>query len=431
MKTKTILLYIIAFIFSKQLAAQNSDDVLNLLIKKGVVSQNDADSIRADNAIKAQEVKPKPKGRVWGQVFTDVIYKDHADSAKRGTGGNLQYAGQSKDSSALDFRRIYLGFDYDFNEKFSTEILLAHESGSTDALSGGNRALYIRAANLRWKNIYPNADLVIGQTNSPTFSLTTDKIWGYRSVERSISDLRKLGTSNDVGILLQGKFNTLGTYGYNLMVGNGTGAKPETDKFKKLYGELYGKFWKDRIFIDAYADYERSSLVARYHQSKTTFKLTLAYQTSIFTTGIEAVEQIQENASRYTQPKEGGTTIGTIKDTTAAIPFGISYFVRADVIKNKLSAFLRYDSYNPDKNFNSKNYYASAVYDGKSTGSILQTFITGGIDYSPSANIHIIPNVWYNAYQGRNDAYQKIKSGSDLTKDYDLVYRVTVSYLFR
>ena len=57
-KTLLILLSIIAYNFA---SAQSSDDVLNLLIQKGLVKQNDADSIRADYAIKQQEAKEKQK----------------------------------------------------------------------------------------------------------------------------------------------------------------------------------------------------------------------------------------------------------------------------------------------------------------------------------------------------------------------------------
>ncbi len=432
MKTKKILLYIIAFIFSGQLIAQSTDDVLNILIKKGVVSQTDADSLRADYAIKAQSAKFKASGKVWGQVFSDVIYKDHRDSAGRGTGGNLQYAGMSKDSSAMDLRRVYLGYDYTITDRFVVELLLAQESssaGTTDLLTGGNRGLYIRLANLRWKNIYKNADLVIGQVNTPTWSLT-NKVWGYRSVERSITDQRKLGSSNDVGLLLQGTFNKDANYGYNFMVGNGTAAKPEIDKFKKIYGELYGYFWNKKIFVDLYGDYERSALIPRFHQSKTTYKLNVAYQSSRITAGVEAVVQKQQNAVGYTEPKSGATTIGTVKDTTDAFVLGVSAFVRGAIIKDKLAAFVRYDSYNPDQNFKSTNFYTTPVYDGKSTGSILQTFITAGIDYSPDESVHIIPNVWYNQYKGRNDANNKINNGSSLKNNYDLVYRITIAYTF-
>ena len=61
MKTKKILFLIIVFFTIGIATAQSSDDVLNLLIQKGLVKQNDADSIRADYAFKQQEVKEKRK----------------------------------------------------------------------------------------------------------------------------------------------------------------------------------------------------------------------------------------------------------------------------------------------------------------------------------------------------------------------------------
>jgi len=61
MSTKKILLILIAFFTIGIANAQSSDDVLNLLIQKGLVKQNDADSIRADYALKQQDVKEKQK----------------------------------------------------------------------------------------------------------------------------------------------------------------------------------------------------------------------------------------------------------------------------------------------------------------------------------------------------------------------------------
>jgi hypothetical protein len=437
MKTIVQLIKIIGtallLLFNGQLlkAQQTTEELMNLLVKKQVLSQSDADSLRADIAVRAQSnEKFKPSGKVWGLVFGDVYYKAHADSANRG-GGNLQYSGLglAKDYAAFDFRRIYLGYDYNISERFSTELLLAHESGTSDVVTGGNRSLYIRAANLRWKNIYPHADLVIGQTNSPTFSLVTDKIWGYRSVERGIVDQRKLGTSNDVGLLLQGSVGRKGNYGYNLMVGNGSGPKIEFDKFKKLYGELYAKFWDQRIFVDLYGDFERSSLVINYHQSKTTYKLTLAYQLPWLTIGVDLVQQTQQNAVIFTEPNAvNHAVIGTKKDTVDAIAFGISGFIRGTVIKDKLAAFVRCDSYNADQNFKSANFYAASYLTGS---AVTQVFFTGGIDFTPDKNVHIIPNVWFNQFTSRNDATLKAHDGSLLKQDNDLVYRITINYIFR
>ncbi len=82
--------------------------------------------------------------------------------------------------------------------------------------SDGHRTVFIKAANLRWKNIFHNGDLVMGQMSTPTFATTSEPVWGYRSLEKTIMDMRKIGGSNDVGVSLQGKFNDKGDYGYNL-----------------------------------------------------------------------------------------------------------------------------------------------------------------------------------------------------------------------
>lgn len=90
----------------------------------------------------------KPSGKIWGYAFGDYAYKLHADSAQR---GNVQYSRLLKDYNSFNFRRIYLGYDYQFTANISSQLLLAHEStfeanpNSTDALTDNNSAVYIRS----------------------------------------------------------------------------------------------------------------------------------------------------------------------------------------------------------------------------------------------------------------------------------------------
>src|SRR5438132_842251 len=61
MKTKKYIFTFIALIsFIISSSAQTNDDVLNLLIQKGAITQADADSLRSDAAIKEQDA-PKDK----------------------------------------------------------------------------------------------------------------------------------------------------------------------------------------------------------------------------------------------------------------------------------------------------------------------------------------------------------------------------------
>ncbi|MGQ0828826.1 MAG: alginate export family protein, partial [Bacteroidota bacterium] len=75
MKTKYTL-YIIALFFSRQLFAQTTDDILNLLIQKGAISQNDADSLRAENAIKEQDQIKDKTFKIDAELRTRSEYRD-------------------------------------------------------------------------------------------------------------------------------------------------------------------------------------------------------------------------------------------------------------------------------------------------------------------------------------------------------------------
>jgi hypothetical protein len=343
-----------------------------------------------------------PSGKLWGYVFGDFTYKAHANSFNM---SNTQYGSLPKDYNMFDIRRIYLGYDYDISEKFSTQLLLAYEGQTA---SDGSRTVFIKAANLRWKNIFKNSDLVMGQMNTPTFATTSEPVWGYRSLEKTIMDERKIGGSNDVGVSLQGKLNDKGDYGYNLMISNGTGAKAETDKFKKFYADGYIKFMDQKFMLDLGVDNERSQL-SPYIKSKITYKAFLAYQTKPFTMGLEVFQQVQKNA-----------TVVTGQLPSNDVASGISVFAKGP-LTDKLSYVLRYDNFNPDTQFNENNAYASSY-----TGVFTETFLLAGLDFAPMKNVHIIPNIWYNSYNNRDVAVNHLSSSS-----YDLAARVTVYFVFK
>jgi hypothetical protein len=356
-------------------------------------------------------VKFKPSGKVWGYVFGDYYYKFEADSLGR---GGKQYSNQPKDMNGFDLRRVYLGYDFNISEKFSTELLLSHE-GNLDA--SGNRAVFIKAANVQWKNFLPNTTLIVGQQSAPAFSLVSEKIWGYRSIEKTILDMQKLASSNDLGIGLRGKFisNESSEVGYNLLLSNGTGSKPEVDRFKKFGGELYAKILGQKLIVDVYSDYERVQL-SPFHKSKNTYKVFLGYSTDLISVGAEAVAQVQENYAVFTS-----SATPPQKDTTDAIAVGVSGIVRGYILKDKLNYFARYDMFNPDKDFNADNSYATSY-----TGVVTESFITAGVDYMPVKNVHIMPNVWYNAYDSR---LKNVKG--NLKEGKDIVGRLTFYYIFK
>jgi len=408
-------------------------------------------------------------GRIWGYAFGDFAYKSHADSLSRG--GSNQYSGIPGNRTMFAFRRIYLGYDYNISKKFSAELLLAAEDnfpagnppvgsgapGTTTALSTGNSTgdlttnqkltFYIKNANIRWKGIWKGTDLVVGEMSTPAFPMISEKVWSYRSIERTISDIRRT-PSYDMGVALQGVFDpSTKNFGYNLMVANGTSAKPEADNFKWFYGDVYAYFAHKHIVIDAFADYERLNWSPTWHHSRQMLKGFIAWNSS-------ATDKSMNPGTGYTIGIEGfvnnlmndnfATKITGGVDTISTAPSGISFYVHGDIVPNKLRFFARFDMYNPNNKVNTGTYSKNAgntgnyndnsfhtVYNNNAatptvtyttTGdqTYKQTFITAGLDFKPTNRVHFMPNVWYNSYSSQI---------SD-NKDHDLVWRLTFFFSF-
>src|SRR6185312_7169614 len=161
----------------------------------------------------------KPFGKRWGYAFGDYAYKLHADAENR---GSIQYSKLPQDYNSFNFRRIYLGYDYQFSPNVSSQFLLAHEStaeantNNPDVLTNNNRGMYIKAMNIRFKNVIARATIVAGQQATPTFATLVDGVWGYRSIEKSIADMRGISSSTDLGIAVSGKIGKNENIGYDV-----------------------------------------------------------------------------------------------------------------------------------------------------------------------------------------------------------------------
>ncbi len=357
--------------------------------------------------IMAQATKEefKPSGKVWGYAFGDFYFKGSGDTAI--WAGKTEYSGVPKEVYAFSFRRMYLGYDYNISPRFSTTALL--EGGDGFLTLRGDRSVTIKALNVRWKGIYKGADLLIGQIPTLTFSLISEKVWNYRSIEKTITDQRGIRGSSDMGVALYGLFDSLGNYGYNVMIGNGSGTKPEeltpVGKHKVFYGDLFAYLFDRKIVMDLYGDYQ----TGLKDKNIITVKGFVACQTEPITIGLELLSQTQYKVK---------------SDTTNATPFGISLWARGSIIKDKLNAFARFDSYNPEQSYREKDViktYNSANmnkhYD--------EQFMTAGLDFTPHKNVHIMPNIWINSYKAKADTEILVK------READIVPRLTFYFIYR
>ncbi|WP_460431935.1 hypothetical protein [Arachidicoccus ginsenosidivorans] len=365
-------------------------------------------------------------GHLWGYAFGDYATKAHSDSLNRG--GANQYTGVAKNENAFAFRRIYLGYDYNISKKFFTEILLAaednitHTSGdgaktaSGDLLSNNKYTFYIKYANVHWKDIWTGTELIIGQSMTPAFSATSEKVWGYRSVERTIADIRRT-PSFDLGVSLRGRFDKAAKYGYDLMVGNGNGAVPENNKFKKFYGDLWAKLLNKKLTLQLYADYERLQWTSQWHHETNMIKAFVGYTDKAYAVGVEGFLNHGKN--------DVAGINASNRDTLNADALGLSIFGRATVIPGKLAAFSRIDFFNPDRHYEADKYESYQGFSSHYEPNTKEKFVTAGLDFTPVSNVHIIPNIWYNSYEGQQAGLVGARK-----HDYDLVYRVSFNYVF-
>ena len=419
----------------------------------------------------------KPSGKLWGYAFGDYAYKGGTDEANRG--GSNQYTKIPVNSNMFQWRRIYLGYNYEISKKFSAEFLLASEDdfasgvlgqGNGDILVNNKFSPYVKIANIRWKNFFRNSDLVFGQMNTPGFAKTgrndqtSEEVWAYRSIERTISDIRRT-PSFDFGAALQGWFDNGGKYGYDLMVANGQSAKPENDAFKWFYGDVWAKFFDKRLVIQFYQDYEKlnwnavttgqaqiptsvttgtvttttyaNPSPAGLHHDREMSKIFVAWNTKKLTVGAEVFEQVMLGDVQEVVKSEHKVYYATTK------AMGISAFVRGRIYKEKLGFFARYDNYDPTGNLNNVvNNPLVTSYSALTSQyepSNKEQFVTLGIDYTPIKNVHIMPNIWLNTYNSGVDAtasnsagtkYSSMNSNISPIKGTDAVYRLTFYWIY-
>jgi hypothetical protein len=411
------------------------------------------------------EKKDSTRGHVWGYVFGSAYDKVHADSVNvPATNGKAnapvtsptQYSSVPNNFSAISIQRIYLGYDYFFNNQFSVHIVLAHEEyydgGTTAATKDnvdnvGDRSLYIKFCSFEWDNIFKGSNLTVGGIQTPGYPITEDPIWGYRPLERSAMDMRGIVSSNDVGVNLGGKFwsqkdvsgKENAVVGYNIMVGNNTNASPDNvgintadvSNFKRYYGDLYARLLGDKLVFDLYSDYH----TVTPGQNDFVWRGLIGYKARNYNISFEYFNENMSNQAVYT-PNASDKTIdtGAISRSGISIEGAIVLSRDKHTQDPKFSLVARYDLYNPNANFNANYVYAESTsgpkvsntnYNYSGSNAYTEQFFLLALDYQPINQIHLMPNIWYDGFNNRNNGVK-----NRAASDYDLVPRLTFYYTF-
>ena len=292
-------------------------------------------------------------GKISGYMFGDYFYNALRDSSIDNL-SNTALNG-TKDLQGFDFRRIYFTYDYKISNQFSTRFRLdAHTIVGTQS---SLFVTYIRDAYLNWKNIFSGSDFIFGIQPNPTYQIS-EEFWNYRSLEKTIMDLRGIAASRDFGAALKGKINSSGTIKYWLMYGNGSSLETEGDKFKRAYALIELQPTEEWL-LTLYSDYQfrpqkkYSQVEQSFNHDALTSAIFLGYQNNTnFRVGVEPFLRINYNdlfkneADAYSiknRNELGVSLFGWLKFTESLIGIG------------------RYDYYDPnissDYKGDSRNYF--------------------------------------------------------------------------
>jgi hypothetical protein len=273
-----------------------------------------------------------------GRVFVDYFYNLAApDDATGGAAEGLH---------GFRYRRLYLTADYTLSEAFTGRARLEADEGTS------GRPL-VKDLSLTWA-YSGDHNATMGITPPPAFGISED-IWGYRSLEKTILDLQGIVSSRDFGLRFDGPVTEDGTVRYAVMVANNGTVEPETDNFKRVYGQLAVRP-SDQITLVVGADH------AGYgdeREAGTRVSAFGGYATDRFRVGLEGYWYRVTMRQADARTDVGATLFGVVQvapqwEVVARLDRSAEYFLGDDRF---------------------------------------ETFLLGGVAYTPHPNVALIPNL--------------------------------------
>jgi hypothetical protein len=358
------------------------------------------------------------QGKFSGYIFGDYYYNIVRD-ASFGTGGtppsNAAISGAAPGGTAMQafqLRRIYFTYDNDISEQFTTRFRLEVDQAAN--ASNGKIGAFVKDAYLKWKNIFSGSDLLFGIQPPPAYEVS-EAVWGYRSLEKTIMDLRGVVASRDQGISLHGKLTNDGMINYWVMLANNSANSPETDKYKRYYTHIQVKPITN-LQTTLYFDYkDQADIADAYNAGKklnnavSTFALFVGYSQPLqYSFGIEGFLSSSSNGLK--------DTIAKFYSTKTAL--GVSVFGSYTILP-ELAAIVRYDRYTPstDEKGRDPMYVTASI----ASSNVNRDYMIFGVSYKVDKNVSIIPNIIYETYDPPKGAS---------SPDASLTARLTFFYTF-
>ncbi|NWF88760.1 MAG: hypothetical protein HXY50_04770 [Ignavibacteriaceae bacterium] len=337
------------------------------------------------------------KGKISGEAFIDYFYNISRDSLHSAL-ANTGLKGV-RDLNGFEFRRITFTYDYEFSDKFQTRVRFEGNQAST---TGSTTNVFIKDLSLKWKNIFDGNDLIFGIQPPPSFEVS-ESYWQFRSLEKTIMDLRNVAASRDMGIALKGKLDNDALFNYWIMFANNSNLGAETDKYKRAYAHLNLAPAKN-INITIYGDYKFRSKFSVQNSNNQTITFNNDVITTAVFMGIKDVDYSFGAEGFYQVTKNGyKLTSATGSSYNNLNGFGLSLFGNYQIFE-KINLLGRFDYFDP----NSKTDYDS------------RNFVVLGLSFLAEKNIRVIPNILLETYE----------KSSTYSFDPSLTGRITIYFAY-
>lgn len=299
--------------------------------------------------------KGQDRVKISGLAYMDYDYTlSSSDTDEEGENG-------------FGYRRLYLTTDFTISDDFAVRARLEGSDGSVNA--DGKPSPFVKDLYLRWRNSFADGhDIYLGISSPPSFTVS-ESVWGYRSLEKTIQDRVGVVSSRDFGVAVRGRLDEGGTVRYGVMVANNSSTKAESNKDKRVYGqiELYPS---DHLVFTAGGDY--ASLSDEVEESALNANVLAGYRGENISAGAEGF------FNRLTLTGDRG------EDEM----YGVSVFARGNV-NDKVTVIGRFDR---------------VEMTGPSVEAWENYFLVG-IAVRPHKNVEFIPNVWGSKFEGEDTAF--------------------------
>lgn len=304
-----------------------------------------------------------------GGKMSVLVYADYVYNLQRDTSLTNAVLDGQEDFNAFQLRRVYLTYDHRISGEFVTRIRL--EADEAARTSDGKTGVFLKDAYLKWSGVFGSHDLMIGIQPTPAFEIS-EAVWGFRSLEKTIMDLRGFVNSRDLGVSLRGPVDPGKSMHYVVFAGNGSGNRPEGDKWKRVYARL-GARPVAGLDVTVTGDYSAGpGIISPYSGSR----VSNSVLTGAAFVGVSIAEYAHFGVEGVLQSQLNGYDTGT--RLTERNRLGISVFGRWTVTE-RVTLVGRYDFFDPNTHGNAQND--------------TRGYFLGGISWSPAANVEIIPNV--------------------------------------